>query len=287
MSETGDGERDDQLLTAVKPPGILAVREVLKVQLRGYAICTQPRSGSNLLCEYLSSTDRLGRPLEYFNGPARRELGLPDYPDDPGLQIDAILRLGTTPNGVYAVKLFASQFATFDRRVRWTERLPNLRFVYLSRDDLLGQAISWARALQTEQYRSTQRMKRTAVYDAALIRAQLAAIVQERARWEAFFARTGIFPLRITYERFLENPAGHVGLVATLVDVNGAEIDAGKIGLVQQRDGVTEEWRHRFRTEYGDPNLMDDRLSRLPLLFRKIRSRYLRARAHLARHKKT
>src|SRR5262249_31288383 len=202
----------------------------------------------NLLCEYLSSTDRLGHPLEYFNGPARRALGLPDHPDDPRLQIDAILRLGTTPNGVYAVKLFASQFAAFDRRRRWTALLPNLQFVYLCRDDLLGQAISWARALQTEQYRSTQRARHPAFYDAALIQAQLTAIVHERARWEAFFARTGIAPLRITYERFLEDPEAHVGLVADLVDVDGAKIDAGKIKLVRQRDALTEEWRQRFRT---------------------------------------
>src|SRR4051794_1558464 len=96
---------------------------------RGYAICTQPRSGSNLLCQYLSSTERLGRPLEYFNGPGRRALGLPDFPDAPELQIAEILRLGATPNGVYATKLFASQFAALSRRVRWTELLPNLRFV--------------------------------------------------------------------------------------------------------------------------------------------------------------
>src|SRR3954470_16038967 len=103
------------------------------VRQRGYAICTQPRSGSNLLCQVLSSTDRLGHPLEYFNGPARRALGLPDFPDAPELQIGEILHGGATPNGVYAVKLFASQLAAVSRRVRWTGLLPNLRFVYLER----------------------------------------------------------------------------------------------------------------------------------------------------------
>src|SRR5712671_4511989 len=124
------------------------------VRQRGYAICTQPRSGSNLLCQVLSSTDQLGHPLEYFNGPGRRALGLPDYTEEPELQIDAVLRFGATPNGVFAVKLFASHFATFSRRLRWTDLLPNLHFVYFTRDDLLGQAVSWARALQTGQYRS-------------------------------------------------------------------------------------------------------------------------------------
>jgi trehalose 2-sulfotransferase len=236
---------------------------------RGYAICTQPRSGSNLLCQYLSSTDQLGYPLEYFNGPGRRALGLPQYPDAPELQIDAILRMGATPNGVYAVKLFASQFATFSRRVRWIDLLPSLHFVYLSRDDLLGQAISWARALQTSRYRSTQPAKRGAVYDADLIRSQLTTIVRERAQWEAFFARTGIMPLRITYERLLENRSGHVDLVAGLVGVENPVVDERRIDLVIQRDTVTEEWRQRFRLENGDPNVLDDLFPNLPSFLKK------------------
>jgi LPS sulfotransferase NodH len=225
---------------------------------RGYAICTQPRSGSNLLCQYLSSTDQLGYPLEYFNGPGRRALGLPDFPDAPELQIDAILRMGATPNGVYAVKLFASQFAAFSGRVRWIDLLPNLHFVYLSRDDLLGQAISWVRALQTAQYRSTQAPKRVAVYDSDLIRSQLMIILRERAQWEAFFARTGIKPLRIIYERFVEDRSNHVELVADFVKVENPVVDQRRIDLGIQRDAVTEEWERRFRAENGDPNELDN-----------------------------
>jgi len=242
------------------------------VQRRGYAICTQPRSGSNLLCQYLSSTDQLGYPLEYFNGPGRRALGLPDFPDAPELQIDAILHLGSSPNGVYAVKLFASQFAAFSPHVRWTDLLPNLRFVYLCRDDLLGQAISWARALQTGQYRSTQSEGRIAVYDANLIRSQLLTIVQERARWEAFFARTGIEPLRIVYERFLEDQLSHVTLIADLMDVENPIIDHRRIDLVLQRDAVTEDWRQRFQAERGDPNVLDDLEPNVPSIIRKVLS---------------
>jgi LPS sulfotransferase NodH len=240
------------------------------VRQRGYAICTQPRSGSNLLCQVLSRTDRLGHPLEYFNGPGRRALGLPDFPDAPELQIEAILRLGATPNGVYAVKLFASQFAAVSRRLRWMEGLPNLHFVYLSRDDLLGQAISWARALQTEQYRSTQPAKRPAVYDADLIRSRLIAILRERAQWEAFFARTGIEPLRIVYERFLEDQSSYVDRVANLVDIENPAVDRRMVDVVMQRDAVTEEWKQRFRAENGDPNMLDDLFLKLPSLVRKV-----------------
>jgi LPS sulfotransferase NodH len=225
-----------------------------------------------LLCQLLSSTNQLGTPLEYFNGPGRRTLGLPGFPDAPELQIEAVLRLGATPNGVYAVKLFAEQFAAFSRRVRWMDLLPDLHFVYLSRDDLLGQAISWARALQTEQYRSTQPAKRPAVYDADLIRSRLMEVVRERAQWETFFARTGIEPLRIVYERFLEDPSSYVDRVANLVDIENPVVDQRRVDLVIQRDAVTEAWKQRFRAENGDPNVLDDLFPNLPSFVRKVRS---------------
>jgi LPS sulfotransferase NodH len=150
--------------------------------------------------------------------------------------------------------------------------LPNLHFVYLSRDDLLGQAISWARALQSEQYRSTQPAKQAAVYDADLIRSQLMTIVRERAQWEAFFARTGIKPLRIVYERFLEDRSSYVDLVAKLVDIESPVVDQRRVDLAIQRDTVTEEWAQRFRAENGDPNVLDDLRPNLPSLLRKVRS---------------
>jgi LPS sulfotransferase NodH len=163
---------------------------------------------------------------------------------------------------------------TFSRRVRWLDLLPNLHFVYLSREDLLGQAISSARALQTGQYRSTQRVKQVAIYNPDLIRSQLVAIVRERGQWEAFFARTGIEPLRIIYERFLEDRLTHVRLVADLMGVENPVIDERRIDLAIQCDAVTEEWRQRFRFENGDPNLLDDLFPTGLSLIRKVYLRF-------------
>jgi len=178
---------------------------------------------------------------------------MPDFPDAPELQIEAVLRLGATPNGVYAIKLFASQFAAFSRRLRWMDLLPNLHFVYLTRGDLLGQAISWARALQTEQYRSAQPAKQLAVYDADLIRSQLMKIVRERAQWEAFFARTGIEPLRIVYERLLEDRSSYVDRVANLVGIESPVVDQRRVDLVIQRDAVRKNGSSDFVQKTATP----------------------------------
>jgi len=133
--------------------------------LRGFAICTAPRSGSNFLSQLLSSTGELGRPLEYFNGPGRRYFDDPDYPDDRGMQIDRILTMGATSNGIYGLKIFAHQYDWIEGQTQWTSMLPNLRFIFLRRRDMLGQAISWARALQTGQYRHGQTSTGEAEFD--------------------------------------------------------------------------------------------------------------------------
>jgi LPS sulfotransferase NodH len=228
-------------------------------QLRGYAVCTQPRSGSNLLCQYLASTNQLGYPLEYFNGSARRALGMPDYPDDPHLQVQFIRTGAASSNGVYALKVFAHQLDQVSPVLRWTALLPNLKFVYLSRSDVLGQAISWARAMQTSQFRSTQPPRGTATYDGEAIRQRLLAIVHEQARWKIYFVRTGIIPLRVTYEDVVANPDREVRRVADLIQVGGCvTIDPAKVDLEVQRDAVSVDWRQRFRSEFGDPDHIDD-----------------------------
>jgi LPS sulfotransferase NodH len=103
-------------------------------------------------------------------------------------------------------------------------------------------------------------------------------IVRERAQWEAFFARTGIKPLRIIYERFLEDPSSYVELVARLVDIEHPVVDQRRVEIAIQRDAVTEEWAQRFRAENGDPNVSDDLFPDLPPLVRKICSGFGRYR---------
>lgn len=214
---------------------------------RGYAICTTPRSGSNLLCQYLTSTGRLGNPLEYFNAPARRALNDPCYPDEPILQVRQILTTGMTPNGVYGVKIFASQSAAVTAKLDWTRSLPRLSFIYLRRKDLLGQALSWAKALQTSQYRSTQPKQGLATYEARLVRERLDALRWEDEEWHQFFQSRCITPLEIAYEDFIIAPQQTVDTVAAFVGVRKPpRVAYDQIDLRIQRDGETEEWRARF-----------------------------------------
>jgi LPS sulfotransferase NodH len=225
---------------------------------RGYAICTSGRSGSNLLCQYLSSTGMLGNPLEYFNGSGRRLLGYPEYPDDPSKQIDWILTEGATPNGIYGLKIFPAQVEQIEKSIRWTELLPDLKFVLLKRRDILGQALSAVRALQTEQWRASMPAQGPALYDGAQIYERLQIAARDYARWDIFFARRAVAATVIVYEDLLADPQSAVDQVADFFGLRGQARAAGeRIDLKSQRDAITEEWRARFLDEYRDRNELD------------------------------
>lgn len=225
---------------------------------RGYAICTSGRSGSNLLCQYLSSTGVLGNPLEYFNGSGRRRLGYPAYPDDPSQQIGWILTEGATPNGIYGLKIFPAQVEQIEKSIPWAEMLPNLKFVLLKRRDILGQALSVVRAVQTDQWRSSMPARGPALYDGAQIYERLQIAARDYAWWDIFFARKAVAPTIIVYEDLLADPQSAVDQVADFFGLRGqARAASERVDLEIQRDATTEEWRTRFLDEYRGRNVFD------------------------------
>lgn len=225
----------------------------------GYAICSVGRSGSSWFAAMLASTGALGRPAEAFNTPSQRHLVGPDYPADRHAQVRIVLTDLATPNGVYGLKIFPLHLSRLSRTVAWTRALPNLHFVHWRRRDLLGQALSRHRANQTDQWRSTGRAAGTAAYDGEAILAEIRRAALQDARWEVFFARTGIRPLRLVYEDATADPQRAVDAVAALLGLDERPaVDPARVSLAVQRDATTEAWRARFVAEFGDPDTMDE-----------------------------
>lgn len=233
--------------------------------LRGYAICTEQRSGSSFLCQALASTGVLGRPAEYFNGVGIATF-VPGYPQDPDGQFAEILQRGATDNGIYGVKLFSSDFDRLAAR-KWTKRLPNLHFISLVRRDLLGQAISVTRLAQTHQYWAGAEAVAEPFYDRARIAREIHRLAWGQARWAAFFARCGLAPLHLEYEEFAANPQSAADKVARLLGWPGpAPINPRQIYTRVQRDCVSAEWRARFLAEARDLSFLDAPLPPAPSL---------------------
>ena len=229
----------------------------LDPSVKGYAICGYPRSGSNYICQILASTGILGNPLDYFNGPGLRAKLLPAYPDDLEAQLRAILSLGRTPNGVYGLKILSAHFDQI-AKCRWMERLPRLHFIHLDRRDILGQAISDLRAIQTGQYRFNQVATGTPRYDRRRIGRRLADIVRHQGRWRLYFARNGITPLSLVYEDIVRSPQGAAAAVARFIGLNEEPVvELSAVGVRVQRDGLSDEWRQRYLQESRNLHYLD------------------------------
>jgi LPS sulfotransferase NodH len=212
----------------------------------GYVICTEERSGSNLLCQHLESTGVLGRPREAFKYAAAvarlRRAGASGLFDH--------LKPATTPNGVYGLKLFSGHF-DFISGTDWLERLPALRFVHLERLDLLGQAISLVKATQTGSYRAGVPPLAEPVYDRAAIAFALRRLTVGHARWKIFFAVNDLRPLRLSYEEICDDPAAAVRAIAERLGVDVAGIASSAQAMRVQRDALSDEWRERYVEEAG------------------------------------
>jgi len=206
--------------------------------MQSYMICAVPRTGSYLLCDLLQKTGVAGRPNEYFNPMFQSHWAgdwgtatLPEY-------LDKVVVSGTTPNGVFGLKVHPMQFDSLCRqlarrpRVPYTQRpgllerqFPELRYVRLRRRDGLRQAVSYVRAIQTRAWWDSDhapgpngpvepdRLR----FDFQLIERAVGLLEAMDRRWSAYFDAIGASPLEFEYEELTSDPNGAVRAVLDLL----------------------------------------------------------------------
>jgi LPS sulfotransferase NodH len=246
-----------------------------------YFICATPRTGSSLLLGLLDSTGVAGHPQAYFRSPdevawserwgiphaSQHALGYGDF-------VRAALAAGRTGNGVFGAKLMWGTHAELTSRLaglhpdlagdelRLLEReFGRVGFVWLRRDDILAQAVSWLRAEQTGVWfvggkgeiggggaagRDEPRFDRDAITRI------LRTVVEHNAGWDRWFETYGIQPYRIRYEDLSADP---VAVTRGVLDFLGLVLpDGRRIAPSHQRqaDRLNEEWAARYRLSSPD-----------------------------------
>ncbi|HEY0516585.1 MAG TPA: Stf0 family sulfotransferase [Solirubrobacteraceae bacterium] len=266
---------------------------------RCYLVCATPRSGSTLLCETLEQTGVAGRPREYFE--ALKETGVPRRPreyfwglrspevlrllppdahldseserartwsrEDYGAHLDAVLREGTTPNGVFAAKMMWGYFPDFLELARGIPRFggmgdgsllnaafPGVRYVFVSRNDKVRQAVSLWRALQTwvwrkgeEPPRDAPAPERRAVYSFDAIDHLLDQLRRHEDAWRGFFFRIGQRPLSVLYEDIAGDLPATVARVLEWLGVELPGQPAPSPGAMsRQADELSDSWVQNY-----------------------------------------
>ena len=238
-----------------------------------YLICATPRTGSTLLCGVLASSGVAGLPASYFN---RR--GLHQYADDwriarprdgriDGAYVRAARAAGTTSNGVFGGRIMAetlpeliADLAGADPQAQTdvellSEHFGRLEFVHLRRRDVVGQAVSWAKALQTHFWHPGETVEpggRDPHYDEKLIGRLVGTIEEFEAAWTRWFAAHGVVPCEVSYQELAADP---LSTAHKVLDHLGLRVPPDRrlvVGHRRQADRVNADWAARYAAVRGE-----------------------------------
>jgi LPS sulfotransferase NodH len=231
-----------------------------------YLVCGTNRSGSNLLGGLLKSTGVAGRPEEYFWRGHEPHWSERWGASSPVEYVRAAIEAGTTPNGVFGAKLMWPHMGDLLAKVsfisgdRWQSAagqlecvLPNLRFIWIWREDTVAQAVSFSRAIQTDEWTAGVRNRPEGEphFDFKHIRALHDEVIRQNRAWRRWFAVNGIAPLRVRYEDLVDDMEA---VTFRLLDSLGVEVPPGTTPEPKhskQADAISAEWISRYRAEMG------------------------------------
>lgn len=234
---------------------------------RTFFVCSTPRTGSTMLGNLLAETGLVGRAGEYFGEVFRRDVvpGLTRRGFDDYLVGCSEHARGT---GTLGVKLHRDQVELFLHMLRLRRGLggrsdaevieavfPSPRYVWMTREDTVAQAVSWWKAMTTGKWTDGRPVTGEPRFDADAISGRVRRIEEHDEAWRNFFTANRVEPLRITYEQLAADPDGEARRVLGFL---GVDVPAGlEIAAVTERqaDAVNDDWVRRFEAQRnrGEP----------------------------------
>jgi LPS sulfotransferase NodH len=230
--------------------------------------------------EYFEALSRSGlprRPHEYFDPERHANIverlafrEMPDgmakpnplwHPDTYDQYLAWALAEGTTPNGVFGAKLMWGYLGDFAELLRGIDGMrarplpellarafPGLRYVQVTRENKIRQAVSLWKAVQTQAWKADDEVKHAVepVFSFRAINYLVRQLTAHDASWDAYFVGLGYEPLKITYEELAESTDAVVERVLAYLGIpapQGASAPAPRLSV--QADDLSEEWVRR------------------------------------------
>ena len=181
--------------------------------------------------------------------------------------VSQVLGQGTTGNGIFGAKIMWGHLCDFldlltsNADLSSSQRLnrclqstfPNLRYIHVTRQDKLRQAISLWKAIQTQQWRldrGTPSAKecRLPVFDFEAIDYLQRKMVQHDHDWQRFFALNHIEPLVLRYEEFANDLKLVLVRIAEFLGLNGSDSHFASPSMIKQSNSQSEGWIEQYMT---------------------------------------
>jgi trehalose 2-sulfotransferase len=229
-----------------------------------YIVCATPRCGSSLLDGALKNTGIMGVPDEYFLSQNKRlwqkAWNAPTFSE----YMAEVLRRGTSPNGVFGMKMMWGYFGHFSKQVqrlpgnryRTTHEalntiFPELSYIWMRRRDKVRQAVSHAKARQTNVWVVTDALAPETIEKPVFSFQQIDFMVRELethdAAWQHYFAIHGICPYSVFYEDFVEHYEETALNIMRYLHIPVPEqVHFMPRRLQRQADAQSEEWVQRY-----------------------------------------
>ncbi|SHW61919.1 putative sulfotransferase [Mycobacteroides abscessus subsp. abscessus] len=252
-----------------------------------YLVLASQRSGSTLLVESLRATGVAGEPQEFFQylphtsmSPQPREW-FADTEDESILRLldplidgrpelapatiwrDYIQSAGRTPNGIWGGKLMWNQTAQLQRRA---QDLPDRSgdgllaairdvigsdpvLIHIHRPDVVSQAVSFWRAVQTRVWRGRPDPLRDAraEYHAGAIAHVVRMLRAQEEGWQKWFLDENVNRIEVPYPVLWRNLTEVVGDV---LEALGQDRRLAPTPVLErQADQRSDEWVERYRAE--------------------------------------
>lgn len=235
--------------------------------LRRYIVAATPRTGSSLLCEGLGACRVAGQPAEVFapdfRDPWYARWGVPRHAPFHHY-FDAALRYGTSPNGLYGMKIQWMHVPVLAMDVGHSgppeevldQLFPDALYVNIVRKDRRAQAISWYRACETNEWFRTASTPRSNYAHVQLNVKEVLFLERhlqhQQSQWESHFRQRGIRAHVVEYEQLVQDYRGVVGRVLAYLGLDPSlSRSIPNPHLIRQRDGKTDEWRRQVDADTG------------------------------------
>jgi len=224
--------------------------------MRGIILLSEGRSGTNWLGSMLSATDQLGKMSEWLGA----ELLGKDIEQFSEAEFFAeVMQRGATDNGRFAIKIFPRHLQLVNTHlgfdfIKKCVQEYEIKLLMLTRQDVLAQAVSFVRGIQSRQWTSKNRKQGSESYDFdALCRAYF-YISRSNHYWDSYLSINQYECERFVYEDLLPDPTPFLDCVTSALDVD-QEFE-WKSDLKVQRDAMSQEWSQRFRADINSREIV-------------------------------
>jgi trehalose 2-sulfotransferase len=189
-----------------------------------YFICTTPRSGSELLCDYLKGSAIAGYPEEWFHE-SNFSFLFKAFNVTNFIDYFPVVMKERSPAGIFAAKVMGGPY--FDEVIARFKSLPalkdqnlspiqiveclfpNIKYIWLTRRNKVRQAISLSKAFQSNIWQShvnkTDTKEVEPVFSFPAVNDLLQNLVLEDVGWQEYFSEARSTPFTVVYEDFVQN----------------------------------------------------------------------------------